>query len=151
MLASSSECSISTRRWIESSKGALVPTKGRILADKCRAATEQREHTHLRQPARPLLLNHQGRFENLYKRNDVPKIIRQALATGAVLVLTGLTFVSAQGRGRGSASGPPDPPPGQGRKVTPVPEPVTLTLLGVGLGAGLVMRRLKSRRTRSHE
>jgi hypothetical protein len=96
---------------------------------------------------------HQGFCESVGQRNDVVKIIRQTLATGAVLLVIGVTFVSAQGRarGRGGEGEPPNPPPGQERKVIAVPEPATLTLLGAGLGAGLVMRRLKSRRNRSRE
>jgi PEP-CTERM motif len=94
---------------------------------------------------------HQAFCESFGQRNDVVKIIRQTLATGAMLLVIGVTFVSAQGRGRGGEGGPPNPPPGQERKVIAVPEPATLTLLGAGLGAGLVMRRLKSRRNRSRE
>ena len=89
------------------------------------------------------------------QRYAVVNIIRQTVAIGAVLLVIGVTFVEAQGRGRGRGrggeNGPPEPRPSEGRNVARVPEPATLTMLGVGLGAGLVIRRLKSRRNRSHD
>ena len=78
------------------------------------------------------------------------RIIRRTLATGAVLLVFGVTFVAAQGRGRGRG-GEGGALPSEGRRVAAVPEPATLTLLGLGLGAGLLVRRLKSRRNKPEE